>query len=188
MQLQQLWDEWDRLNAYAYKSVREKIRGTLARRGVFPNRSDLEELTQEGIAFCWRYFRELRPKSDNAQQAILVAAKQAARAVSRGERFVADQTRQKSVATRADVDLDSLPTKAETERTSDYSKAERIISALPDRLRGVARLLAYGDTVETIAHKHHKHRKTIERNVREMRDHVSLIYWRICNALLSALH
>jgi hypothetical protein len=180
--------DWEGLGNYPIVTVREKIRSAMVRRGIHPNRSELEELTQEGIGFCWQYFRELRPKAENAKQAVLTAAKQAARAVARGERFVSDPSRQRSVLTIACAELDSIPVETSAQRTNDYRKAERIISALPDHLRGVARQLAYGDTVEAIAHKQGRHRKTIERSVRDMRAFISLTYWRLCDALLSALH
>jgi len=182
-----LRQEWDSLDAYASKTAREKVKAVLARRGKHPNRSELEELTGEAIAFCWKYFVELRPKCENAKQAVLIAAKQAARAVSRGERFVADSQGRCSVKAQAADDLDTLPCQSSAQVPSDYSTAERIISALPDRLRGIARLLAYGDTVESIAHKQGKHPKTIERNIREMREYIKPGYWHLWSALFAAL-
>lgn len=170
----QLADDWKGLGNYPYKTVREKVRSAFARKGIYPNRSDLEELTQEGIAFCWRYFREFRPKAENAKHAVLVTARQAARSVSKGERFVADTQGRRSVVTQCADDLDSIPSKPTAQHTSDHRKAERIISALPRRLQGIARLLAYGDSVKAIAHKQNRHPKTIEKYIREMREYISL--------------
>jgi len=188
MRQDELIADWERLGYYPFKTVREKVKAAFARRGKHPNRSDLEELTQDGIGFTWRYFVELRPKCENAKQAVLIAAKQAARAVARGERFVADSQGRCSVKAQAADDLDTLPCQSSAQVTSDYSTAERIIAALPDRLRGIARLLAYGDTVESIAHKQGKHPKTIERNVREMRQFIKPGYWHLWSALNAALH
>lgn len=187
MKLEQMREEWDLLRYYPNKTVREKLRSVLARRGIFPNRSDMEEQTQEALAFCWRYFREVRPKAQNAKHAVLIAARQAARAVSRGERFVADCQGKSSVLAQSGAELDLLPCHPPALARIDYSRAERIISALPDRLRGIARQLAYGDPLEAIASKQGRHPKTIERNIREMRQFISLTYWRLCDALLAAL-
>lgn len=183
----QLANDWRSLGNYPYATVRIKLRSILDRIGFFPNRSDFEEMTQEAVAFSWKYFREVRPKAQNPKHAVLIAARQAARAVARGERFVADSQGRSSVVASSSADLDSFPCKPTTERRSDYRKAERIVSALPSRLQGIARQLAHGDTVEAIAHKHGRHPKTIERNLREMRQYVSLMYWRLCDALLVAL-
>ncbi len=188
MRQEELQADWWNLGNYPNKAVREKIRARLARKGIYPNRSDLEELTQEGVAFTWQYFAELRPKLENAKHAVLIAAKQAARAVARGERFVAGCQGQRSVLAQSGTDLDIIPVRPTEQRQSDYSKAELIIAALPDHLRGIARLLAHGDNVESIAHKQSRHPKTIERNIREMRQTVRQVYWRLWDALSAALH
>ena len=183
----QLADDWRKLGNYPLATVRFKLRSRLDLIGFYPNRSDFEEMNQEAVAFCWRYFREVRPKVKTAKHAVLIAARQAVRAVARGERFVPDCQGRRSVVAQSADDLDSIPCRSSAHDTSDYRRAERIISALPDRLRGIARQLAYGDNLEAIAHKHGRHPKTIERNVREMRRFVRLAYWHLCEALLSAL-